>query len=457
MSPVLSDPRAARLRAQVAGPVFAAEDEGMGRETSAFNLAAVHRPALAVGATSTSDVAAAVRFAAGHALPLAVQSTGHGAVAGVGEGVMVSTRRMSRVWVDPVTATARAEAGATLGRVLEAAAPHGLAPLNGSSTGVGLGGYVLGGGLPLLGRTFGFAADHVRSFEIVTADGRVRQAGPDTEPDLYWAVRGAGAGFGVVTWLEIELVPVSTIFGGALFYPGEAIGDVLHAFREWTPALPDAMTASIAVLRLPDSADVPPPIAGKLSVNLRVAFAGEASEGARLLAPMRRAAPVLIDSAGERPYRGCDEIYHDPVDPIPLWHRGALLRELPAEAVDRLVEVAGRPQPSPLMLVEMRHLGGALGRPPAIPNAVTARDGAYSLMVAGVSSPGDGGVAEAGTRVLEALRPWCTGGAVLNLAGELGPDELAAAWPPEVYARLKSLKRAVDPDNMLRFGNVVTP
>ncbi len=445
------------LARTVKGPVLDPGGDGFAGETAAFNLAAHNQPAIAVGVTEAADVSAAVRAAAERGLAVSVQSTGHGATAGVREGVMVCTRRLNGLQLDPERRTARVEAGVVWKQVIEAAAPHGLAPLNGSQSGVGVTGFVTGGGLPLIGRPYGFAADHVRSLEMVTADGAIRHVDAGSDPDLFWAVRGGGGGFGIVTSMVIDLVPVRTVYGGSIYFPGEAADRVLHAFREWTAAAPDEMTTAITVLRLPDLPDIPPPLAGRLSVSLRVAYTGGAAAGERLLAPMRAVAPALIDAVAEMPYSQCDTIYQDPVDPIPVWARGGLLRELPAGAVDRFLELAGPGVESPLMFIEMRHLGGALGRVPAPANAVGARGGAYTLMVGGVLAPEiAAAVPPAGNALIEAVAPWSMRGSVLTLLGDVGSaEQLEAAWPADLYARLRAIKREVDPQNVFRIGNVV--
>ena len=190
------------------GPVYAAGDDGMAAEVATWNVAVQHTPAIAVGATCAADVAAAVSWAAARGLGVAVQATGHGPVRNAAGSVMITTRRMQGLSIDPERRVARVEAGVKWIRVLEAAAEFGLAGLCGSSSDVGVIGYTLGGGMGSLGRKHGFSADHVRTVEIVTADGRLHRVCAENEPELFWAVRGGKGNFGIVTALEIELVPV---------------------------------------------------------------------------------------------------------------------------------------------------------------------------------------------------------------------------------------------------------
>jgi FAD/FMN-containing dehydrogenase len=205
--------------------------------------------------------------------------------------VLITTGRMDGVEIDPAARTARVAAGAHWQQVVDAATPVGLAPLNGSSAKVGVTGYVLGGGLsPTMGRTYGWAADHVRAIEVVTADGTWRRATPTDEPHLFWALRGAKGNFGVVTAIEIDLFPVTTYFGGGLFYAGEHTAAVLHAYREWITTAPDELNSSVALLRLPPLPEVPEPLRGRLVVHVRVCHLGSVSDGERLVAPLRAVA-----------------------------------------------------------------------------------------------------------------------------------------------------------------------
>ncbi|MFD2090674.1 FAD-binding oxidoreductase [Blastococcus deserti] len=446
------------LRAAVTGPVLVPGDPGLADEITPFNLAARHRPDVVVAATSTADVAAAVGWAAASRLPVAVQATGHGAEVGVAGGLLITTGRMRSVSVDPVARTARIAAGARWADVIAAAAPHGLAPLSGSSPDVGAVGYLLGGGLPILGRAFGFGADLVRSCVAVTADGRVRQVDAGSEPELFWALRGGRGAFAVVTEMTLDLLPLRSIYGGLLLYPGDAAPAVLHRWREWVATLPDETCTSVAIMRFPDAPFVPEPLRGRCVVALRVAHVGPAEEGARLLAPMRTVAPLLEDAVTEMPYAASAAIYRDPTTPVPSEHRGATLRELPVEAVDALLAVAGPQAASPLVVVELRHLGGALAREPRIPNAVPARDAAFNLLTRGVLVPPVvDAIPAAAQAVHAALSPWAARGCLLTFLGAADTDAMADVWPEEVYARLRRVKADYDPHEVFRQGHRIPP
>ena len=254
------------------GPVYAAGDDGMAAEVATWNVAVQHTPAIAVGATCAADVAAAVSWATARGLGVAVQATGHGPVRNAAGSVMITTRRMQGVSIDPERRIARVEAGVKWIRVLEAAAEFGLAGLCGSSSDVGVVGYTLGGGMGSLGRKHGFSADHVRTVEIVTADGRLHRVCAENEPELFWAVRGGKGNLGIVTALEIELLPVKTLVAGGIFFAGADAPAVLHAFREWAPTMPEEVSTSVAIMRLPDMEELPPPLRGQTVVHLRYAY-----------------------------------------------------------------------------------------------------------------------------------------------------------------------------------------
>lgn len=446
----------AELELAVAGPVLLPGDAAFAGEVAPFTTTHTPAPVVAVGATGAADVAAAVRWAAAHGLTVAVQATGHGLTSVLPGAVLVTTSRMAEVTVDPARRTARIGAGVRWRQVIDAAVPHGLAPLSGSSSGVGAVGYTLGGGLGPLARRYGFAADSVRSAEIVTGDGEVRTVDAASDPELFWALRGGKGSFGVVTAVEVELVPVARLYGGGIFFPGAAARDLLHAYRAWAPALPEETTTSIAVLRLPPDPRLPAPLQGQTVVHLRVAHLGSAEEGAALLAPMRALAPALLDGVAEMPFAAIDAVHMDPTDPMPTYDRGTLLRELTAGTVEALLAAAGPDVEVPLVMVELRHLGGAAGRPAAVPNAVVGRDAAFSCWVLGPMSPPVAGIVPGVVDgVVAALAPWSTGRSLLNFAGPVTGEQVAALWDDADRRRLLAVKRRVDPAGLFAHGHAV--
>ncbi|MFL1426445.1 MULTISPECIES: FAD-binding oxidoreductase [unclassified Nocardiopsis] len=464
---------APELARRVRGPVLTPGRDGYDEETAGFNLAAERRPPLVLGATGPEDVRAAVGFAAERGLRLAVHATGHGAGLPVADGLLVSTRRMDGVRVDPRTRTARIGAGTRWHRVIEAAARHGLAPLNGSSPLVGAVSYTLGGGLPVLGRTFGWAADRLRSVDIATPAHGPVTAAPDRHTDLYWALRGGGTGYGAVTAVEIGLVPLAGLYGGGLYFPGASAERVLTAWWEWTGTIPEAMNTSIALLNLPDAPGVPEPLRGRPVVHVRIAHVGRPEAGEALVAPLRALGPRLLDTVARMPVTSIAAVHDDPTEPMPYDERSLMLGPLDTGALAVLLEQAG----TGLVMVELRHLGGALGRrpDPAGPfDAIAHRGASYSLAtlaavpgpgaigwVHGPGAPGSGapgsGVPGSGApgpyeaaALLDRMAPWGTGRRFANFLGGPRAAFLACeAYTPDVLTRLAAVKDTYDPDHLL--------
>jgi hypothetical protein len=440
------------LRTAVAGPVHVPGDPQYDSEISPWIANTVHTPDVVVGATCAEDVAAAVQFAIRHGLSVSVQATGHGATTAIRGGVLISTRRMVAVSVDVERQVAQIAAGAKWEAVIAASAPNGLAPLVGSTTDVGAIGYTLGGGLGPLGRKYGFAADQIRSAQIVTGDGRLRTLTGDDE--LLTALRGGKGNFGIVTSLEVGLVPVARLYGGSMFFDGADAPTVLHAWREWVETVPEDMTSSIALLRLPDLDIFPPPLRGRLSVHLRIAYDGEACLGEKLVAPLRAVATPIVDMVCDMPFTHVDMIHMDPKESTGAHESGRLLSALPAEAVDTLLEVAGPGVDVPLIFAEIRHMGGALARQPEVPSSVAGRDAAFSFFVLGPMAPGlEEIVPPVVAGVVQAMAPWHAKERLINFIGhDMDPASVTAAYPADIAARLTELKHRVDPHGIFSHG-----
>lgn len=436
-------------------------DEGYDAAVSGFNTTVTRRPEAVVLARNAQDVQQAVRYAAREDLPVCVMATGHQASVSFEGGILVATGGMDTVRLDEHSSSVRVGAGAQWGPIAEAAAAHGLAGLAGSSVSVGAVGYTLGGGLsPTFGRLHGYAADHVSRFEIVTADGELRVATPEQEQDLFWAARGGKGNFGIVTSLDFGLFPVRTLYAGAIMYPAEAAGEVLPAWRDWAAEVPESVTTSAAFVQVPPDAPLPDDVRGRRVVSVRVSYVGDAGEGARLVAPLRDAGPVLLDSVDEMPFTDWDSIHSDPEGPIPAYERTSLLGELPDPALEMMIELAGADSGSPMDLVEVRQLGGAMSRQPEVPSAVGHRDAAFTFFTIGLAPPGQVEEVRAhGTLLVEAMEAWGTGGAYVNFlsSDEADPADVRRAYAPEVYERLVSVKSDVDSDNMFRLTHNIPP
>lgn len=444
---------------EVRGPVLRPGEEGYAEAVTGFNLAALRTPDVVVVASGADDVVTAVRWASATGTPVAVQATGHGANFPVERGLLISTARMTDVRVDPEERTATIAAGAKWRDVLAASAPHGLVPLTGTSTDAGAVGYTVGGGLPVLGRTYGYACDLVRSFQVVTPEGLLRETDATHEPELFWALRGGKGNVGVVTSLVTGLVPLRTVFGGGLYYPAEHAEAVLTAWADWTRTVPEEMCSAFSMLRLPPIPQLPEPIRGGFWARVAVTWTGDPAEGEKLLEPVRSAAPVAVDWVREMPYTEVDSIFMEPQDPLPARESCSLLRELTPDAIRAFLGQVGPAVPDcPLLAAQLRHMGGALSRPARTEDAVCARDAAHFLeAVAVLGAPPDAEAVERATASLHtAMAPYATGRTMVNIHGTPGDAaDRARAWTPEVHDRLRRAKRTYDPSDLLRFGHTV--
>ena len=449
------------LQLLVRGLVYAPGDSSFEAEAAAFNLATHHTPDLILAAVNPDDVVAAVRWASSRGMSMSVQSTGHGAANAITDGLLISTRYMLELSIDPEERVARVGAGIRWRDVLRAAAPYGLTGLHGSTGDVGVVGYTLGGGLPLLGRKYGFASDHVLAFELVTPDGTLRRVDAASEPRLFALLRGGKGNFGIVTAMEFFLFPAGELYAGGVFYDGACAKEVLAGFRSWTQDLPSDASASLAFLRLPDLEDVLPFLRGTFVMHVRFAWQGGAEEGSALLAPMRTVAPVLMDTAGLLPHERLDEIHGDPQHPVPSREGGMLLKGFAPGLEDALLAFAGPESTAPLLLTEIRLMGGALATPPGAAGAdcVGGRDAGLSFFTAGIMAPPVAHLVPAAVQAArDALEPYGTGGTAVNLHGYLSAPELAAvAWPEEMRARMGSAKAQLDPQNLFRHGHAIVP
>ena len=450
--------RPARPDHSLNGKVILPGDARFDGARRAWNLAVDQRPAAVVFPESAADVAAAVGYAARRGLRIAAQGTGHnaGPLGPLADTVLLRTGKMRGIQIDPQARTARVEAGVVWVDVVHAAARHGLAVLAGSSPDVGVVGYTLGGGLSFLGRKHGLAASHVLAADVVTADGTLVRADADHEPDLFWALRGGGGGFGVVTALEFRLFPVTEAYAGALWYPIQRGSEVLHAWGELTRReLPDELTTVGRFLRLPPLPDIPAEVRGKSFVLVEAFHLGDPAEADDLLAPLRKLGPVS-DTIATVPVPALSHLHMDPEHPVPGAGDGLMLDRLPGEAIDAVVATAGADAAFPLVSVELRHLGGELARPRPGNGALASIDAQYTLHAVGMT-PAPGMVAPVMAQVeaiKDALAPWAARRMYLNFAET---RHSAPLWTEQACRRLRRIKTAVDPHDIIRSNHPVPP
>lgn len=457
----------ALLDDRIAGRVHIPGDPGWDEARSAWNLAVDQRPVAVVVAGSVDDIVPTVQAAKGQGLAVAPQATGHNAGPlaarnGLADALLLRTSELRGVQVDPDVRVARVEPGALWADVVAAAAPHGLAALAGSSHDVGVVGYTLGGGISWLGRSHGLAANQVLAVELVTADGVLRRVDADHDPELFWAVRGGGGDFGVVTALEFRLFPIAEIVAGTLFFPIERTEEVLQAWAAWTATVPDSVTSVGRALRFPPLPDLPPFLSGQSFVVVEAAIQEAPDRADELLAPLRALGPAM-DSVHPQPIPELLQLHMDPPAPVPGNGDGMLLAELPPAAVRAFVEAAGPDSGSILLSAEIRHLGGAL-RPEAAhataaeratpaPGVVAGLDAEYTVFGVGIAVPESAeALAMSLGRLLSRVEPWRAPVDYLNFAEH---ERAAERLFGDRVHRLRALKNAVDPTGVIRSNHPV--
>jgi FAD/FMN-containing dehydrogenase len=422
----------------------------------AWNLAVDQQPAAVALPESAADIAAVVKWARSRGLRVAPQGTGHNAAAmgSLAHTVLVKTERMRRVDIDPEARTARVEAGVLWAEVSEAAAEHGLAALAGSSPDVGVVGYSLGGGISWLARRYGLAANSVTAVELVDADGEIVRADAHNEPELFWALRGGGGSFGVVTALEFQLYPITEVYAGVLFFPIERGAEVLRAWRQWIEDVPDEVTSVGRYLQFPPIPDIPEPLRGGSFVVVEATSLLGESATDELLRPLRALGPAM-DTFATIPVQRLSSLHMDPEHPVPGVGDGMLLHDFPEEAIDAIVAAAGAGSGSPLLSVEIRHLGGALSRMQAGHGALATIEARFALFAVGISmTPELGAAMRAHIELVHAaLASWDAGRDYLNFTERRERGE--RLFGKSTYSRLQNVKAQVDPGDVFRSNHPV--
>jgi hypothetical protein len=439
----------AALRSTFQGDAYLPDDDEYAGAVAAWSLLVRHTPAVAVMPESAGDIAAAVAFAAAHDLPVGVMGSGHGQPIPCEGGVLLNTSRMRGVTIDPET------------RVIPLAHQHGLAPLNGSSSDVGVVGYTLGGGHGWLARKYGRAADCVIAVELVTASGEKIRVTGDSEPELFWALRGGSGNFGVVTALEFGLVPVSTVYGGCTMYPLAQAEQVMTEFARWSATLPATITASIGIMRFPPLPMLPPALQGASVIAVRACAVGDLAGGEALITPMRDLGTPVMDTFGVMPYTAIDAISMDPVDPMPVMGMTMMLRDLDEATIDAILRVAGPDVDSPLLMIDIRDLRPAPGGMNGPEGDARAHLNGLTVYVAAIPMNEEmgGAIAQALAALRETLAPFASERVALNFLGDgdSGPERTRAAFPAEAWERLREVKRRYDPENRFRFNHNIPP
>jgi hypothetical protein len=443
----------------IAGRIATPDGAEWDEARRAWNLVADQQPAAVAVVENADDVAAVVRFAGERGLKVAGQGTGHGAapLGALDDTILIKTERMRAIDVDPGTATARVEAGVQSIELGEAAQKHKLCSLPGSSPDVGVVGYTLGGGLSWLGRRYGFACNRVTAIELVTADGEKKRVDAENDSDLFWALRGGGGGYAIVTALHLALVPIADLYAGTLLFPAELGADAVRAYRDWAATVPDEVTSIVRFLRLPPLPEIPEPLRDRPLLTIGAACIGSQEEGEKMIAPLRELGEPVMDTFEQMPAAPLSRIHMDPEEPVPGLGHHALIRELSDAAIEAFVSAAGPESGSPLLLAELRHVGGALGRAPEDAGALSKLDAKFVMF--GIGMPMTPELGDAIGRHLDHLhdtmRPWGTdGGGYLNFAER--PCDIDAILPPDTCTRLSEVKRRWDPTGMIQANHALS-
>jgi hypothetical protein len=419
----------------------------------AWNLAVDQQPAAVALPRTADEVIAVVRYARSHGLRVAPQGTGHGAPAlgSLENTILLRTSLMKGVEIRPDDNVARVEAGVVWEEVTHAAAEHGLAALAGSSPDVGVVGYTLGGGLSWLGRRFGLAANSVTAVELVTPDGLFVRADEDNEPELFWALRGGGGSFGVVTALEFRLYPLREAYAGTLFFPIERTEEILAAWREWVDELPEETSSVGRLLQFPPIPDIPEPLRGNAFVVVEMAHTGDAASGEDLIRPLRELGPA-IDTLATIPITDLQKLHMDPEHPVPGAGDGLLLDDVTGETIAALADLVPG---SPLLSAEIRHLGGELARVRPGAGALASIEAPFAFFAVGIAMTPDmkQAVESAVEQLRERLAPWDAGTEYLNFSEK-------RRAPKRIFngstSRLAAIKAAVDPGDVIRSNHPVS-
>jgi FAD/FMN-containing dehydrogenase len=455
----LSEEDIAAFAGSIRGEVIAPGDPRYDEARKVWNGMIDKYPALIARCTGTADVVAAVKFARAHNLLLAVRGGGHN-VAGnaVNDGgLVIDLSLMKGILVDPVKRTARAQAGVNWGDLDRETQLFGLATTGGEVSMTGIAGYTLTGGMGLLHRKWGLACDNLLSAEVVTADGEVLQANVVEYPDLFWALRGGGGNFGIVTWFEFGLHPLGPeVFTAATIFAFDDAPRLLREWRAFSTQAPDEVTSQALFWSMPPLPDLPAELHGSPVFILAGMYAGPADEGERALGLLRTCGTPIVDLSGAVTYvesqSGFDEFFPDTQR---YYWKSLYLDGLGDDMIDRLVATAAT-RPSPQTLIALRHLGGAIDKLPEDATAYGHRRAAYNLSLdATWEEAGDDDRMIGWTRqTWQDLKDRTGGGVYLNFAG-LGEenDELARAGYGSNYERLRAIKATYDPTNVFR-GNI---
>jgi FAD/FMN-containing dehydrogenase len=450
------------LKSRFQGELLTPEDSGYETARTVFNAAINRRPALIARCTGPDDVVAAVNLAREEELPISVRCSGHN-IAGFAvcdDGLVIDLSPMKTIAVDPKARTVRVGAGLTWGEVNDALQPYGLAAAGGFVSITGVSGLTLGGGLGWLVRKHGLALDNLLSAEVALASGRLVTASASENEDLFWAIRGGGGNFGIVTSFEFRVHPAGTVLAGIVLHPAAAAAAAIREWRKFEATSPEVCTQGALLFHFPDDPSGPDALRGAAVVGLGGVYAGPIEEGEQVLRPLREYGPPLADLFQPTPYNVAQRMA-DFLWPPGLhgYWKSSFLNGLSDGAIDTMVEYFAK-VPSRHTVIVLEHNGdGAMERVPESATAFGHRGWPYNLVVTSAwSDPADADENIAWTRAcFDALRPFMAPAAYVNYMGDEGPEGVRTAYGAAKLARLMSLKAKYDPRNQFRMNQNIAP
>jgi len=453
---------ARRLESRFTGQLVRPGDDDYDDLRTVFNAMIDRRPAVFARCRNQRDVAAAVDYARETGLSLAVYGGGHGVTGNAvcDDGLVVDLRPMKGIEINPITRTCRAEAGLTWGELDAATQEHGLAVTGGRVSSTGVAGLVLGSGSGWIERKFGLTADNLLSVDMVAADGSLMRASEGENAELFWATRGGGGNFGIVTSFTFQLHEVGpTVLGGMLLYPAPMAAAVLRNFRDMIAKAPDEVGGGVALITAPPEEFVPEPVRGQPVVGVILCYTGPVADGEIALAPFREFGPPALDLVEPMPYLAMQRII-DPGNPEGMrnYWTADFLAGLPDEAIEILCRYH-LSKPSPLTQIVLLPGGGAIARVPDDRMAFGQRRAPFNLHILSMwGDPADDDANISWTRALGSdMKPFSTGRTYLNFIGDEGIERVKAAFGPDAYARLQVIKRRYDPTNLFRLNQNIEP
>jgi hypothetical protein len=445
------------LRRRVVGRLHTPGDDTWDAARTPWVVNIDQHPMAVLEVHDADDVVAAVRWAVDHGCQVTAQPTGHGGMTTLDQTVLLRTRALGGIEIDVQRRTATIGSGVKAGELCAALEGTGLTFLCGSNSDPSVTGMTITGGISWFGRAYGLGADSIVSVELVDGLGRCRRLSATSDPELFWAVRGGGGDFGIITRIEVALHPAPSVYGGRLLWPVEQMDQVLRTFREATRTAPEELTTWFHVYNFPPLPEVPEPIRGKSFASIAVAYIGGADEAEQLLAPYREIPGLVMDLMGEVPLGQLSSIAEEPTDPMPGMQRSALLNELDDDAITALVAAAGPGSGSPLLLVQVRHLGGAFARDVEGRGSHGPVTEPYSMFALGIPAVPElvPVIQMFFGRVSAAVAHVASGRTLLNFLEF--DDDPGRWWSPATRERLAAAKQVSDPLQTIRSNRPVRP